>query len=697
VDVTTLKTIGLVGNVQPIFGLALSPDGHVLAVATGDNVLEIWDVGKRAIIKRLAGDHPPFQGHYFSAIVFDPAGHFLAGASSDQTIRIWNTNDWTERRLPGSGGYEHALGFSPDGTMLAASSGNGNDIQIWSTEGLQAIRNLSGHSSIINSVSFTKDGDHLLTSAGRELRMWDIKSSGVVWEISDELPIRHSQFALNDTRVVSTNSDDSILVRDSIDGQPIISFLTTSTDDFVLIRPDNYYRSTRNVEDILAFRKGTRAYPSEQFDLRLNRPDLVLERWGGASNALIAMYREAYKKRLDLMGVTEDQLSDNFHVPDLVITTQSLPVSTPDRILRFHIRASDTEQMLDRINVYVNGVPIYGRQGQSIKQLRRNTWDQDIGVELGTGPNKIQVSALNAGGAESVKQTVDVAYIGPTKPKPDLYVVAVGISRYKDKDANLNFAAKDATDQIQFWQTKTDRFEKIHALPIVNEDAVKENILSAKQFLMRADVDDEVVVSFAGHGLLDSRGEYYFGTADIDFKHPSRRGMPFESLDGLLDGLKARKKLLLIDTCQAGEVDKDSLSATAEGVPTGVGQKVTPGVRVRTLPKLRAKISGLTQVGQENSFTLQQQLFADLRRGSGTQIISASGGFEFAQEGGGFANGVFTAAVLEALRGADTNSQGVIKVSQLREYVERRVSEWTRGQQKPTARGENLDLDFNLW
>ena len=75
-------------------------------------------------------------------------------------------------------------------------------------------------------------------------------------------------------------------------------------------------------------------------------------------------------------------------------------------------------------------------------------------------------------------------------------------------------------------------------------------------------------------------------------------------------------------------------------------------IRIRSYPKLRADILGLSQVGRDNSFTLEQQLFADLRHGTGTQIIAASVAYEFAQEGGGVSNGVFTAAVLEALRGA---------------------------------------------
>jgi uncharacterized caspase-like protein len=103
-------------------------------------------------------------------------------------------------------------------------------------------------------------------------------------------------------------------------------------------------------------------------------------------------------------------------------------------------------------------------------------------------------------------------------------------------------------------------------------------------------------------------------------------------------------------------------------------------------------------VGLNNSFSLLQELFTDLRRGSGAHVIAASGGLEYTEEGNGIHNGVFTYKVLEGLRGeADRDHDGVVTVSELRDYVEREVPKKTAGRQHPTARRENLDFDFALW
>jgi hypothetical protein len=78
-----------------------------------------------------------------------------------------------------------------------------------------------------------------------------------------------------------------------------------------------------------------------------------------------------------------------------------------------------------------------------------------------------------------------------------------------------------------------------------------------------------------------------------------------------------------------------------------------------------------SSVGVNDSVSLQQELFADLRRGSGASVIAASGGYDFAYVGGGLKNGTFTAAMLEGLNGAAaSNGHGSVRVSELRDYVD---------------------------
>ena len=100
---------------------------------------------------------------------------------------------------------------------------------------------------------------------------------------------------------------------------------------------------------------------------------------------------------------------------------------------------------------------------------------------------------------------------------------------------------------------------------ICDADATRENILAAKEFLAKSEIDDQAVVFFAGHGLLDAKNNYYFGTTDIDVKNPAARGVTFQEIEGLLDEIPARCRLPLIDTCHSGEVDREPAATAIVG------------------------------------------------------------------------------------------------------------------------------------
>ena len=104
-------------------------------------------------------------------------------------------------------------------------------------------------------------------------------------------------------------------------------------------------------------------------------------------------------------------------------------------------------------------------------------------------------------------------------------------------------------------------------------------------------------------------------------------------------------------------------------------------------------------MGLQNSFKMMQELFADLRRGTGAVVISSASGAEYAFESPEWNNGVFTYSLLEGLKSGkcDENKDGEIRISELRNYVMNKVVNLTNGAQHPTARNENLEFDFNIW
>jgi len=94
-----------------------------------------------------------------------------------------------------------------------------------------------------------------------------------------------------------------------------------------------------------------------------------------------------------------------------------------------------------------------------------------------------------------------------------------------------------------------------------------------------------------------------------------------------------------------------------------------------------------------------EDLFADLRRGTGAVVISSASGNEYALEGEQWKNGVFTYALLNGLKSgkADANHDGTVSVGELQAYMIEEVRRLTAGGQNPTVRRENLDFDFTVY
>jgi hypothetical protein len=64
-------------------------------------------------------------------------------------------------------------------------------------------------------------------------------------------------------------------------------------------------------------------------------------------------------------------------------------------------------------------------------------------------------------------------------------------------------------------------------------------------------------------------------------------------------------------------------------------------------------------------------------------------------DGKAIQNGAFTYCVLEYLKQHEGDAKA-LTVVQLKQYVEKRVEEITKGQQKPTSRQETMEIDWGL-
>ncbi|HEV3025760.1 MAG TPA: protein kinase, partial [Pirellulales bacterium] len=109
---------------------ALSPDGKLLAAATGDREthgeIKLWNVETLTEAVTLRNSH--LAG--VTAMVFSPDGQRIATASHDATIKFFRTETGDELATINIGGAAvDRLVFSPNGELLAG--GAGSLVQVW--------------------------------------------------------------------------------------------------------------------------------------------------------------------------------------------------------------------------------------------------------------------------------------------------------------------------------------------------------------------------------------------------------------------------------------------------------------------------------------------------------------------------------------------------------------------------------------
>lgn len=725
-----LASIPLLKN-SPASCLTFDPTGSLLAVAIGSEI-RVFEINLEATTTPVVISKPiqVFKGHDNDvlSIAFSPDGKNIVSSGGNYNISyVWEVKTGQIQFQLGEGKYSakttsvgahknnpHVIGFATELSNHLSINNYGVINKAFDLKNLRVIENpkpsdfITAKSDMDSSNARYPDfnsgwGQSMMSFLPLKNGYTIIGTGSCLFLDNNEKSMdlltmtgtKAYGLALTPdaTTFYSGHSDGLIKIYDVKTLNLVASLYVNTDNEWILFTPDGYYTASKYGAKLVGWqinegiRKSPKFYPFEQFDLRLNRPDIVLTRIGGVTKKRIDMLFLAYQKRLEKMGISEEFMSNNLNAPTLELDLMA--TESTQKLLLFNVKANDTQNNLERLNIYINDVPLYGSKGFSLKSKPSKTLEKPIGIELNNGSNKIQVSVLNDVGVESFQETRYVTYRGPAV-KPNLYVLAIGVSDYQDSNFDLQFAAKDAIDIATFYEGQSGKFGAVKTLKITDKQATKETIKQAKIFLKESRVEDEVIMFVAGHGLLDSKLDFYFATTDVDFNNPAGRGLKYDELEALIDDIPARKKLLLIDACHSGELDKEAVEISNEAIAAN-----DAGVKSRGFKNIKNN----DDLGLSNVFELMRVLFSDLRRGSGAMVISSASGAEFAYESGEWSNGVFTYSYLEGLKtsNADQNKNSEILVSEIRDYVTLRVTQLTKGKQTPTSRRENLEFDFRVW
>jgi hypothetical protein len=508
-----------------------------------------------------------------------------------------------------------------------------------------------------------------------------------------ESSVRSSVFNSSVNKIMTISNDHKLMLWDIHRVNPIYERIELENNNYLVKLPNSpYYMCSKDASKMLHYvTPSLKVIGFEQLDPVYNRPDIVLDSigkyFGGADKELVANYRQSWEKRIDRLGLDKEKLGKGeIAVPSAeIVGADAIAYENKAGKLNIKVSANDPKYPLRRFNVFVNEVPLYGSAGISIAHLKKQVWDTTVNVPLSVGENKIQVSVVNELGLENFKYPTYVNYTPKEEVVSKTYFIGIGVDKFKDATHNLTFCEQDVRDLASAFSGKQSE-----TTLLTNEQVTKENILSLKQLLQKTTVNDKVIISCSSHGLLDDSLIFYLATYDVDFEQPKTRGLRYEELESLLDGISARQKLLLLDACNSGENEKLEAGnqVFAQGSIAADSTKIGRGAKVK-----------YTSMDNQK-FIQMNELFVNVRNNTGSVIISAAGGQQSALEGEAvkvdgkaIQNGAFTYSILECLK---QNEGKELKVNTLKQYAEKRVEEITNGKQKPTSRQETMEVDWGV-
>jgi WD40 repeat protein len=665
--------------------LAFSPDSRYLFCGDGGGSVHIYDLEQKSV------RHLKVSAGRVYSLAISPSGKYFATGSNREEVRIWDLDG----KLQGESRFDpkiirpvgpaYSLAFTPDGDQLVAATTNREKpLQIFDLKA-----QLVGAIEVNNSyqggaIQFSKSGRWLAVTANNTVTLWDWPAHKLVRVLKGHADyVEGLAFAPDEQHIVSAGHDGTTRVWRVDDGYSMA--LLAHGGDWIVYTPNGYFDGSHYGGDLVGITRGLDTFGVDQFALQLNRPDLILSRMGIGSPEFIEHLHARYQLRLERSGFRVKPGGAELDAPE----ARLIGAKQDGKFAQIDAELSDAHYPLAAYQIYVNNIPIFHGPGKPISGQSAQVSER---IELGIGENKIEISAFNTQGIEALRAHWSAIYRPESKDvKNDLYYIGFGVSHYRNPAFNLQFAHKDVLDLGAALKRYSGAYRNVIAKTYIDDAVTRENVLKAGEVLKNARVDDTVVILVSGHGSYDLSKEaaYYFGTYDIDPRNLAGTGVSFEDIESLLLDVAPRRKLLLLDTCESGEMDDATrleLLAKVQGA----------GLAARTSPAFQQAHAG--QPKRVFLYDRDRYIYNDLARRTGSVIFSASHAGEMSFESPKIQNGFFTHEILEALGSeqADLNRDGRISIDELEAFVSLKVALMTGGLQRPTVDRDNINQRFNF-
>ena len=218
----------LLGQSGFVHGVAWSPDSSRLVTGGSDGTAKVWEIGDMGV-RELWSLPAQETGSWIVGVAFSPDGtRVMAADDGNSVVKIWDlgpTGDAEWANLPVPGAFQ--VEFMPDGRRLVTSSKFADAVTIWDLPTGRELRTIGPATDFFEFQSFDVSPDGTSIALGgwsrpepsfggpAAVRAWDTSTGEELFRVGHELDVNEVSFSPDGEYLVTASWDGTAKIVDA--------------------------------------------------------------------------------------------------------------------------------------------------------------------------------------------------------------------------------------------------------------------------------------------------------------------------------------------------------------------------------------------------------------------------------------------------------------------------------------------------